>query len=157
MTWECLKGKGVRNISGLKRGDIVVATGVPGRFRNILNGTMWKVTDVRTWDGESITVGDANHPGIKTSAKYFVALDNFSKDQIRNTAGYGNGTDLSVRLAALEAFKPELKNSRPANGQVRIKVNGTRVYFGKSVAQALVAKNSHKLVQRKLIEKLRGF
>lgn len=145
----------------IKKGDIlVVKKGVPAHFRNIKPGTFWKaLSDERTNGG--VTVGDQYHEGgFKSMASYFHVLDSFTKDQIRNTAPFasdGVETDLSARLKATEAFSKNTKTAKTAfPGYTRVKVNGVRVYIPTGVAQALASKGSDKLVQRKLVEKLRG-
>ena len=138
-------------------GDVVVVTKrAPARFKNLKPGSLWKVVALRGLTPQGITVGDAQHQSIKTDPGYFLVLDNFTKDQIRNTGNY-TGSNLSVRLDAIEAFKPELKsNNQTFTGYVRVKVNGVRAYFARNVADALSARYSDKLVQAKLIRKLGG-
>lgn len=136
----------------MQAGDIVVAFNTPARFKNIKNGSLWKVLKTRGYVGGNfaITVGDAQFPdGIKTFARYFYVLDRAHRDAILNT---GN-TDLAVRLRATLDFAGHLKPAKEAsNGSVRVKVNGVAGYFGQNIAKALAAKNPGKLLQSKLAQ-----
>lgn len=126
----------------MKVGNILVTkTSAPMRFKNLKPGTFWKVVKVRDRATGQITVGDANHPAIKTSAEYFHILDS---QTIREIGLTGN-TDLAVRLKAIGKFGPTTVSSAPAGT-----IEAGNVYIPAEVGKALARMNPGKKVQRLL-------
>jgi hypothetical protein len=134
-------------------GDIVVAKrGRPAHFRNIKDGSIWKVT---ASDGRGgIRVGDKNHPnGIGTKESNFVKVPHVQVAQFTDCAVLSE-TSLGIRLGLITEFKPEL-GYKPATNQVAATVSSNdglkaTLIMDKELASALSSRGGKKIVQKKL-------
>jgi len=131
----------------MKTGDILVTKrGVPGRFKKVVPGALFKVLGVRNFDGSKITVGDKYNPeGINTRSNFFEVVP----ANVAQAIAGQKGTHLGGRMKAILAFKPNLK-TLPNPGEVAISNNDATIHMSRGVADALAACKPAKQIQRKL-------